>query len=83
MPAASGILVPQPGIKSTYPAVEVQSLHHWTPREVPQSQYLSSLVGFQAKWDLGPLLSWLFPDTASRATLKSFMDCYAAMKKRF
>ena len=28
------ILVPQPGIKSTLPAVEVQSLNHWTAREV-------------------------------------------------
>ena len=29
-----GILVPQPGIKSTPPAVEVKSLNHWTFREV-------------------------------------------------
>ena len=28
------ILVPQPGIKPALPAVEVQSLNHWTAREV-------------------------------------------------
>ena len=30
-----GVLVPGPGIKSRLPAVEVQSLNHWTTREVP------------------------------------------------
>ena len=33
--AACGILVPQPGIKPVLPAVEAQSLNHWTAREVP------------------------------------------------
>ena len=33
--AACGILVPQPGIKPAPPAVEAQSLNHWTAREVP------------------------------------------------
>ena len=32
---ACGILVPQPGIEPTPPAVEVQSVNHWTTREVP------------------------------------------------
>ena len=32
---ACGILVPRPGIKPIPPAVEVQSLNHWTTREVP------------------------------------------------
>ena len=33
---AWGILVPWPGIKPAYPAVEVWShLNHWTAREVP------------------------------------------------
>ena len=32
---AGGILVPRPRIKPTPPAVEVQSLNHWTTREVP------------------------------------------------
>ena len=33
--AACGILVPQPGIEPALPAVEVQSLSHWTTGEVP------------------------------------------------
>ena len=33
--AACGILVPQPGIKSRPPALEVQSPTYWTTREVP------------------------------------------------
>ena len=32
---ACGILVPQPGIEPTPPAVEAQSRNHWTAREVP------------------------------------------------
>ena len=32
---ACGILVPRPGIKPVPHAVEVQSLNHWTTREVP------------------------------------------------
>ena len=30
-----GILVPQLGIESIPPELEVQSLNHWTAREVP------------------------------------------------
>ena len=33
---ACGILFPQPGIKPASPALEVQSLNHWTTREVPR-----------------------------------------------
>ena len=33
--SAFGILDPQPGIKPVAPAVEAQSLNHWTAREVP------------------------------------------------
>ena len=33
--AAFGILVPQPGIEPSPPALEAQSLNHWTTREVP------------------------------------------------
>ena len=29
------VLVPQPGLKPMPPAVEVQSLNHWTTRAVP------------------------------------------------
>ena len=32
---ACGILVPQPGIEPVPPALEAQSLNHWTAREVP------------------------------------------------
>ena len=35
-PAACGILVSRPGIEPSPPALEVQSLNHWTAREVPQ-----------------------------------------------
>ena len=33
--AACEILAPQPGIEPEPPALEVQSLNHWTTREVP------------------------------------------------
>ena len=33
---ACGILVPRPGIEPTPPALEAQSLNHWTAREVPE-----------------------------------------------
>ena len=32
---AYGILVLQPGIEPVHPALAVQSLNHWTTREVP------------------------------------------------
>ena len=45
---AWGILVPQSGISPVPPAVEVQSLNHWTTREVPNvsfdAQKFKSLV---------------------------------------
>ena len=34
---ACGILVPRPEIEPVPPALESQSLNHWTPREVPPS----------------------------------------------
>ena len=37
--AASGILVPQPGMEISPPAVGSLSLNHWTPREVPAIKY--------------------------------------------
>ena len=36
-----GILVPRPGIEPAPPAVEVQSLNHWTAREVPVCVFFS------------------------------------------
>ena len=41
--SACGILVPQPGIEPVPPAVEAQSLNHWTSREVPRQGFLSVL----------------------------------------
>ena len=32
-----GNLVPQPGIRPAPPTLEVQSLNHWTAREIPYS----------------------------------------------
>ena len=40
-------LNPQPWIEPTAPALEVQSLHHWTIREVPVIRYLSELSYIQ------------------------------------
>ena len=40
---ACGIIVPRPGIKPAPPAFEVQSLNHWTAREVPRILTLYSL----------------------------------------
>ena len=34
-----GLLVPWPGIESMPPAVEAQSLNHWTTREVHSYQF--------------------------------------------
>ena len=33
--AVCGILVPLPGVSPLPPALEAQSLNHWTSREVP------------------------------------------------
>ena len=41
---ACRILVPQPGIKSVPPTMEVQSLNHWTAREVPWEFPFLSLI---------------------------------------
>ena len=42
---AYGILVPWPGIKPTPPAVEAQSLNHWTTREVLRNMLKSDICG--------------------------------------
>ena len=39
-PAAYVILVPRPGIEPLPTAVEVQSLNHWTGREVPLTTFI-------------------------------------------
>ena len=38
---ACGILAPRPGIEPTARAVEVQSLNHWTAREVQYSFFFN------------------------------------------
>ena len=40
-----GILVPRPGIKPAPLALEVQSLNHWTAREVPGSSPTERVAG--------------------------------------
>ena len=37
--AVCGILVPQPEIEPAPPAVEAQSLNHWTAKEVPANMH--------------------------------------------
>ena len=42
---ACGMLVPQPGVEPAPPAVEAQSLNHWTTREVPpQGVFVDKLL---------------------------------------
>ena len=43
--AACGILVPRPGIKPVPPALEAQSLNHWTAREVLSVVFLKDRPG--------------------------------------
>ena len=40
---ACGILVPRPEIEPALPAMEVQSLNHWTVREVPDHYYFADV----------------------------------------
>ena len=49
---ALGILVSQPGIKYLPPAVEVQSLYHWTTTEGPQIRCLKHQNLFSQFWRL-------------------------------
>ena len=51
-PTACGILVPQPGIRPVPPALEAQSLSHWTARKVPHSYHLKNMSV--------KMLTWLF-----------------------
>ena len=62
--AACGILVPQQGIEPAPPALEAQSLNHWTTREVPQN------VHFQ--WSLD--IRWLPPSWQN--SLLQTQTCY-------
>ena len=63
--AACEILVPQPEIKPTPPAMEVQSPNHWTNREAP-----SLLLRFKSSiciLDRSPLSNVSFANTFSQA----------------
>ena len=48
-----GILVPQSGIRSTPPAVEVQSLNHWTTRGVSLFIFESTCLLFHSQVSTG------------------------------
>ena len=52
-------LTPQPGIKPKPPAVEVQSLNHWTTREVLKLKNLYEV--FYCIFHCLLALHWLFP----------------------
>ena len=47
--AACGILVPQPGIEPVPPAVEAQSLNHWTAREVQVNIFFDEYMNRRAE----------------------------------
>ena len=47
---AYGILFPPPGIEPMLPAVEVQNLNHWTPREVLRPTYRQKLFELIMWW---------------------------------
>ena len=47
---ACGISVPWPGIEPVPPAVEAQSLNHWTTREVPGTSQWSINSGRRTEW---------------------------------
>ena len=56
LPAAYGILVPQPGMEPGPSAVKTQSPNHWTAREVPHP-CLYNLRSTPVALDLSPSLS--------------------------
>ena len=41
---AHGILIPYPRIEPVYPAVETQSLHHWTAKGVTILVFLQTFI---------------------------------------
>ena len=43
-PGACEFLVPQPGIEPAPPALEVQSLNHWTTWEAPRCSFIALLL---------------------------------------
>ena len=61
---ASGILVPQPGIKPTPPALETQNLNHWITRVVPRSN---------SQWSRTEMLAVIILGAGIRETLTLFV----------
>ena len=60
---ACGVLVPQPGMEPTPPAVEAWSLNPWTAREVPQlSHFIAEETGSELEGGAKSVLSrsWNF-----------------------
>ena len=77
-----GILVPQPGIKHTSPALAAQSPNHWTTREVPKCKFdLSNapmasqqLSGSSPNAWHGPTMSGLISGHLLTSFLSSFLN---------
>ena len=46
-PTTYGILIPQPGTEPMSPVLGVQSLSHWTPREVPSPSFIIKFLNYQ------------------------------------
>ena len=75
--AACRILVPWPGIEPMPPAVEAQSLNHWTAREVPDLHFESPFCNFVAVglWEICLASLSLFPKLQNRNGSDPWHDC--------
>ena len=49
-------LSPRPGIEPTSPALEVQSLNHWTTREVPVFLFYLHIMYYLLTKDIVPII---------------------------
>ena len=63
------ILVPRPGIEPLPPAKEVQSLNHWTAREVPENS-LKQHVGGSSPPQGAPYAKYLTSRRNGRGVLR-------------
>ena len=57
--AAGGILVPQPGIESVNPSLEMPSFDHWITREVPRLSFLRHITRTFLPETFAPGCTWL------------------------
>ena len=78
---ACGILVPQPGIEPTPPAVEARRLNHWTTREVPSSSTFKVGILLHKNLDFWLLLEY---QRNQRTHIHSFVtasawDCVSSL----